>query len=664
MDAGTVIEFIEVKRIMCGVCLGEKPGKVHVLTENNREMSLPLNRIINTSTDKLGNLSRSDMVDRLREIIKRREQLKERITADELWDLLHKENKLFDARSIAELCFDSQISSDHVSAVIRSLFEDKIYFKFKGGHFLPNTPQVVEQILVQKEKEKEKERYLEKGSKWLSAVWEGRDTREPENLEEYVSLLKQVAVFGKDSPGYERGRELLSRAGLHGENDAFNLLVRMGVFGQDENLLLHYHQIPTQFPPQAIEEGERLCNSAITTRLKPGSKRKDLRDFSVITIDRWGTRDHDDGLSIQRNGDEYHVGVHIADVSHYISLDSYVDKEAQTRGISLYLPDMRIPMLPEGLSEQLLSLREGRNTAAMSILVDLDTDFSVISYEIHPSVVSVSRRLNYKEVEDMVKYDPDLRLLHFISQGLARKRMDQGALSLPIPEIHIYADPTNKQIKIEKIDPQSKARTIVSELMIFANQLSAHFVKNRGIPAIYRSQEQPRANLLDGKTDSLFMYYKQRRLLNRAELGIVPKPHSTLGIDAYTTISSPIRRYLDLIVQRQIMHALRQETLPYAEEQLRQIAIMLEEVYRRTNLMKQSRIRYWLLRYLESRVGQKTQAVVLENFPSRHQLLLIDYLLEIETPSSKGPHLVPGDNICVEITSVNARENMIKVALC
>jgi exoribonuclease-2 len=325
---------------------------------------------------------------------------------------------------------------------------------------------------------------------------------------------------------------------------------------------------------------------------------------------------------------------------------------------------MRIPMLPEGLSEQLLSLRKGRDTAAMSILVDLDTDLSVISYEIHPSVVSVSRRLNYKEVEDMVNYDPDLQLLDFISQGLARKRMDQGALSLPIPEIHIYLDLPNKQIKIEKIDPQSKARTIVSELMILANQLSARFLKDRQIPAIYRSQEEPRSNLLDGKTDTVFMCYKQRRLLSRAELGIVPKPHSTLGIDAYTTISSPIRRYLDLIVQRQIMHALRQETLPYTEEQLRQIAIMLEEVLRKANLMKQSRIRYWLLRYLESRTGQKTQAAVLERFPSRYQLLLTDYLLEVETPLSKGPDLAPGDNIHVEIIGANARENMIKVALC
>lgn len=663
MDVGRVIEFIEGKRIMCGVCLGVKTGKIRVLTEANREISLPPSRIVHQSTHRLSNLPRNDVLRSIREIAKKREMLKEKVSPSELWDLLYKEGMSFDAQSIAGLSFDDSISSDHVSAVIRSLFEDKIYFKLKGNSFLPNPPQVVEQIMLQIKRNDAKEKDLNTGSKWFSAIWEGRAIEEPENREEYINLLKELAILGKESSSYERGKEMLSRAGLNGENVALDLLVKMGVFSPHENLLLHYYKVPIHFPAKVVEEADEVCRRNISAELGADLERKDLRTLPAITIDRRGTRDRDDALSIERNGDRCHVGIHITDVSYYIPLNSIIDQEAQIRATSIYLPDARIPMIPENLSEHLLSLKEGKDQPALSILVELDSSYNMVSYEVYPSIINIRRQLNYKQVEEMVSYDPDIHLFYSVSQSLHRKRMSQGALPLPIPEIHIYVDDTHQQIRIEKIDPESKARQIVSEFMILATWLCARFLKEKGIPSIYRSQEEPHETILDEETSSLYLNYKQRRLLGRTRLGTEPRPHSTLGMDVYTAITSPIRRYLDLIVQRQMIHALEGKCCPYTKEALNHIAIMLEGAYKKANLLKQNRVRYWLLKYLEQKLGEETQAVVLERLPRKYRLLLTEYLLEVHIPLEKGLDLAPGDTISVHIIRVNVREDVIKVAV-
>lgn len=646
---------------MCGVCLGVKTGKIRILTEANREISLPPSRIVYESAYRLSNLPRNDILRNIREIVKKREMLKEKVSPSELWDLLYKEGISFDAQSIAELSFDDNISSDHVSAVIRSLFEDKIYFKLKGNSFLPNPPQVVEQIILQIKRKEEKERDLNIGSKWFSAIWEGRATDAPENREEYINLLKELAILAKDSSSYEKGREMLLRAGINGENVAFDLLVKMGVFSPHENLLLHHYKVPIQFPVEVVEEANEVCRRNISREPGADLERKDLRTLPAITIDRRGTRDRDDALSIERNGDRCRVGIHITDVSYYIPLNSIIDQEAQIRGTSIYLPDTRIPMIPEDLSEHILSLKEVKDQPALSILVEFDSSYNMVSHEVCPSIINVRRHLNYKQVEEMVGYDPDVHLLSSISQNLHRKRISQGALPLPIPEILIYVDDTHQQIRIEKIDPGSKASGIVSEFMILANWLCARFLKESGIPSIYRGQEEPRENILDEKSDSLFLIYKQRRLLGRTQLGTEPRPYSTLGMDVYTAITSPIRRYLDLIVQRQMIHALKGKCCPYTKEALNHIAIILEEAYRKANFLKQNRVRYWLLKYLEQKLGEETEALVLERLPRKYQLLLTGYLLEVYVPFEKGLDLAPGDMISVKIVKVNAREDMIKV---
>lgn len=660
-----MVEFIEFRKVMCGVCLDVKTGRVHILTETNREMSIPFNRVVHTSTYKLNDLARHKIIKRLGEIVRQREALKEEVSPQELWSLLYEEGKHFDARSLAELCFSGEISSDHISAVIRSLFEDKIYFRLKGGMLAPNPPHRVEQILLQMRREEEKEKDLTEGGEWLSAIWEGRSVEEPRNKEKYINMLKELAVFGKDSVNYQRGRELLLRAGLTEDDAAFNLLVKMGIFTEDENILLHQYKIPLHFPTHVIDEAHEFTKKNVSIEVGATLDRKDLRYLSVITIDKWGTRDHDDGLSIERKGERCLVGIHIADVSYYVPLDSAIDREAQVRGTSIYLPDMKIPIIPDRLSQEILSLEEGQDKLALSILVELDSCSNMISYEVHPSLVNVKRRLSYDEVEGLVNYDPDLRSLYSVSRSLRQRRISQGALFLPIPEIHVYVDTTTGKIKVEKVSSQSPGMEIVSEFMILANWLTGCFFKEKDMPIIYRTQETPREYILDMKADELYINYKQRRFLSRAQLGIEPKPHSTLGVEVYTTLTSPMRRYLDLVVQRQMSHILRgQDGLPYSADTLSRIAIALEETQKSTNLIRQNRTRYWLLKYLQNRMGEKMEALILESLPRKYRLLLIEYLLEVEAPLEKGFELSPGDRTYIKIVKIDTREDIIRVVIC
>jgi len=199
--------------------------------------------------------------------------------------------------------------------------------------------------------------------------------------------------------------------------------------------------------------------------------------------------------------------------------------------------------------------------------------------------------------------------------------------------------------------------------MILANWISARFFKERGVPAIYRSQLEPR-ELIDSAPDrvpQLLLNYRQRRLLSRAEIGTDPQCHSTLGLDCYTTMTSPIRKYMDLVIQRQLKSVLNGSQPEYSEEELKRIITELEITQNRIKMVEQQRLRYWLLRYLERMIGEKVTAMVLDRNHRGYLLLLTDYLLEVN-PSIPKRELQPGDEIMVRVEKVDPRLEILRVS--
>jgi exoribonuclease-2 len=203
---------------------------------------------------------------------------------------------------------------------------------------------------------------------------------------------------------------------------------------------------------------------------------------------------------------------------------------------------------------------------------------------------------------------------------------------------------------------------LVAEIMILANWLMARFLSENGMPAIFRSQPDPRERLYRGEDGTLFQHWMQRRLLNRFVLGHAAEKHSGLGLAAYVTATSPIRKYFDLVTQRQVRAVLGLEE-PYSAEDVDGILQDLSMPMSRVGRLQVGRQRYWLLRYLERRIGQKEEAIVLVRRRHSYQVLLTDYMLECDLPITGGFELKPEDLIQVTIQNVSARKDLVSLTI-
>ena len=238
--------------------------------------------------------------------------------------------------------------------------------------------------------------------------------------------------------------------------------------------------------------------------------------------------------------------------------------------------------------------------------------------------------------------------------------MKAGALFLPIPELTIKVD-EHKTIHVCKRERETPSEIIISELMILTNWLCASFLQEKGIPLIYRNQSEPREIVEGAGKDNLFLNYKQRRLLNRVTLSTVPGNHSSLGLKPYSTSTSPIRRHMDLIAQRQLRSALIEDRKPYSEEELKQMIVDTEFNQTKINLVQEQRHKFWLIKYLEGKIGETFPALVVNHSLNRCELVLTDYLLETSVPSSKAEPIPPGTTTEVKLEAADASKGIIRV---
>lgn len=662
MEPGKIITYFDKDKIICGICLERKGNRLHLISEHNRELNLSLNRVI-YSSEKILNLklSKEELLKTLKNIINKEETLKESVNTEELWNLLQGEEESFDLNYITEISFGANPTSEQSAAIFRALFEDKIHFKFKEGKFKTHTSHQVQQILMKLQRDAEREKELEEGSSWLRKKWDGIPVEDPPNKDHYLALLRELAIFGPESPHYHKGKQLLKRANLIDLDALFKLLVKLGEFQEDENLLLPRYEISTQWTSKVLREAEEISHTLNTQSLSLQNKRRDLTSLKVFSIDSATTRDIDDALSIEVKGTSYQVGIHIADVAHYIIPDSHLDREAYERATSIYLPEGKIPMFPPLLSEDVLSLIEGKVRLAISIIIHCNSSHEIKEFDLFPSVVKVHHKCTYTQSDDQIANDKNLSYLSSFAQYLREKRIKAGALLLPIPELIISVD-EQKVIQVSKRERETPSEIIISELMILTNWLCARFLQERGIPLIYRNQSEPREMVEGAGRDNLFLNYKQRRLLNRVTLTTTPENHSGLGLKPYSTFTSPIRRYLDLIAQRQLRSALIEDRKPYSEDKLKQMMVDTAIIQTKINLVHEQRHKYWLIKYLEGKVGEILPALVLSHSLNRCELLLTDYLLDVSIPSSPTDSFSPGNTIEIKLENADALKGIIRVA--
>ncbi len=537
---GAVFEFYESKETLCGVVLSVKEGRFNALSERNREVSLTLSRVIHHGKTSLDlKQGRDELVQRLASIAETRKAIMGRIDIEEVWSLLESEEAGYSAEEIAECIFSTPISDDESAAVNRMLLSDRLYFQAKDFRFFARSTENVAVRRIDLQKEAERERRLAEGARWVGAMQARKQNVPPiEFREELIQELKNFALFGQEAKESAFVKELLKLADVPPTpQSAFRVLVRLAVWREDENLLLHEYGISTEFPPDAMNQADLISQSSGAGAAS--GEREDLTGLDVFTVDSPLTRDYDDALSVRELGSGlFEVGIHIADAAELILQGTPLDREAEARASSIYLPDERVSMLPPCLSEGILSLQAGQDRLALSFLITIDSEANISETRICQSVVRIRRQLTYRDVNKRIDEESKLKALYELALKLRRKRLDLGAVILPLPEIQVYVNSAG-MIQLATYDKESPSQILVSEWMIEANAAAADYLAQRQIPALYRSQAEcrPETQFVQSEHE-LFRIYRQRRLFARAELSTEPKPHCSLAIAHYTTVTS------------------------------------------------------------------------------------------------------------------------------
>ncbi|MFO7659537.1 MAG: ribonuclease catalytic domain-containing protein [Candidatus Cloacimonadaceae bacterium] len=277
--------------------------------------------------------------------------------------------------------------------------------------------------------------------------------------------------------------------------------------------------------------------------------RMDLTELDCWTIDAASSHDLDDAISLTPLDEGWELGIHISDVSVFVAQDSDLDKEALRRSTSAYLPDLDVHMLPQSLSCQKASLLAGAIRPVLSIVCKINPAWEIASYLIFPAAIKVSRNLSYDEVdafltEPVAPFNPEMQSMIFVLKAITdkhlQKRIEQGA-------------------RVWDEQEKSPSRRIVAECMVIYNRILADLVAEQEAPLFYRYSE----SVLNQPTDD-----KDRDFIPPSTLGTEPRPHTTMGLKVYAQMTSPLRRYSDLVNQRQSLAVLYGDELPYTKDQL------------------------------------------------------------------------------------------------
>ena len=657
---GHLVEFIDKNRLTLGLVQSTKKGRLGILTANDKQVTLPQNRaLLLTPAAVSPERPRDVQVNYMRQIENQREKLSLKVKVPELWELIHEEKETFALEDLAELQFGGPVEDDQAGATLRALFNERLHFKLAGNEFVPLSRAQLEQKMLQVERETAHRAEVDAAVAYLKSLpKKGGMDNAPAPPDGLLEILRDLVVFEDDSPSAKKAKQIVSLAEIGGRRQLFNLLVRQGFFSRHENLPLLRENLSVEFPPTLLREAEAVDPAAA---LDQG--RKDLTGLYTFTIDGLYTTDFDDALSFEPHPDGGgRLGVHITDAASLLPEGHPLDQEAKERGTTIYMPDDRVPMLPPQLSEEALSLREGKLRPAISCMATLDAQGRVSEFTMLRSVLKVHRRLTYEEADEIIETDPALSGLHRTGLALRARRGEAGAYFLPLPEVLIWVNEEN-EVSVRRVDREGPSREMVAETAILANQLMGRFLWENQVPALYRAQAPPSEPIEEGDPHDLFLHFRQRRLLNPVSITTDPGLHSSLGVSGYTHASSPIRRYLDLAMQRQLGRALAGEKPAYTAKELQDLAMIMQPTVRRAMKVRQARQRYWMLKWLEQKQGEILPGLVMEYQVRRWQILITDIMQLTTIPNQPGLSLEPGQEVGIKVSKVNPFYDILRVSL-
>ncbi len=409
-------------------------------------------------------------------------------------------------------------------------------------------------------------------------------------------------------------------------------------------------ELPGDFPEAALEEARRQASEFDEDKIE--APRRDLRELTVVTIDPKDARDFDDAISLEvlDNG-HFRLGVHIADVSHFVKTNSPLDVAARDRATSVYLPDRVIPMIPEIISNNLASLQPDRVRYAKTVFIEWTPEGIRTDTECCSSAIKSDRRFNYEEIDEFLgnrgpwrkKLEPNvfslLERMHSLAMTLRKRRRDGGAIELSIPEVKIDFDDEG-DVTGAHLTENTESHQIIEEFMLAANEAVADHLHSLELAFLRRIHESPETRKLKqlttfvrqigvdceslesrfeiqrvidattGRPAAYAVHYAVLRSMQKAVYGPEVEGHYALNMDNYCHFTSPIRRYPDLVIHRMV-EALEQEIRPVADfESLALLGEHCSGRERRAEAAERELIKLKMLNFMNKKIGETMKAVI------------------------------------------------------
>lgn len=422
--------------------------------------------------------------------------------------------------------------------------------------------------------------------------------------------------------------------------------------GVDIKTIIRKYQWPETFPKPVESQARALPEDPTPADWKD---RLDLRNIPILTIDGADAKDFDDAISLQKeSGGRYRLGVHIADVSHYVREGTPLDTEAQARATSVYLADRVLPMLPHTLSDGLCSLKEGVPRLTVSAFLTYDAGGRLLKTEFAQSVIQSGRRGIYEDVQKVLDglappevwakyrvYESMLMDMVKLSQLIRKARRAQGSLDFDFPEVRAVMDSTGTVLNVHKKD-RLETHRLIEDFMVAANEAVASHLDRLKIPTIYRIHEPPNAedleeliaflqayhishkkfdlgtplglqSLLTSLEGSSFVPVVSNLVLRSLKLAVYSTRnagHFGLALDSYCHFTSPIRRYPDLVVHRSLKQAMAREKAGARSHAYEKTALHCSLQERVSEKAERESQKVMQLRFMENKVGQSYQGLV------------------------------------------------------
>ena len=475
-------------------------------------------------------------------------------------------------------------------------------------------------------------------------------------------ILQDIFVPAEQSKGAVTGHKVVVELTSYGgegkkpEGRIVEILGHANDPGVDILSIVKSYDLPIEFPEKVLNQAERVAKPVTGADM---AGRKDVRDWQTVTIDGEDAKDLDDAITLTKEGDNYILGVHIADVTNYVQENSALDREALKRGTSVYLADRVIPMLPHVLSNGMCSLNAGEDRLALSCIMTVDAKGNVIDHQIAETVVNVDERMSYTSVkkileehdeEECRRYQtliPMFELMKELSEILRNRRHKRGAIDFDFPESKMVLDEDGTPLEIKAYD-RNVATKIIEDFMLLANETVAEEYFWQEIPFVYRVHEAPDEEkmkklitfiqnfgytmhvpkgqeirpkevqkLLDkieGSQEEAMISRLTLRSMKQAKYSPDNDGHFGLATKYYTHFTSPIRRYPDLQIHRIIKDNLRgrmtESRRDHYAKILTEVTMQASSLERRADEAERETVKLKKVQYMKKFYGEEFEGVI------------------------------------------------------